>query len=44
MAKKGLSIQDYHENYKKNKSKCGAKTEQLSKEECDYVLDKVSKG
>ena len=44
MAKKCLSIQDYHENYKKNKSKFGAKTKQLSKEECDYVLDKINKG
>ena len=44
MAKKGLTIQDYHENYKKNKSKCGAKIKQLSGKEYDYVLDKVSKG
>ena len=42
--KKGLTIQEYHENYKKNKSKCGAKTKQLSGKEYDYVLDKVSKG
>ena len=44
MAKKGLSIQDYHDNYKKNKSKSGAKTKQLSGKEYDYVLDKINKG
>ena len=44
MAKKGLSIQDYHENYKKNKSKYEVKTKQLSGKEYDYVLDKLSKG
>ena len=44
MPKKGLSIQDYHENYKKNNSKYEAKTKQLSDQEYDYVLDKVSKG
>ena len=44
MAKKGLSIQDYHENYNKDKSKYEAKTKQLSSKEYDYVIDKVSKG
>ena len=39
MAKKGLSIQYYHENYNKNKSKYEAKTKQLSGKEYDYVLD-----
>lgn len=43
MAKKGLSIQDYHGNHNKNKSKYEAKTKQLSGKEYDYVLDKLSK-
>ncbi|WP_105300740.1 IS30 family transposase [Anaerococcus marasmi] len=42
--KKGSTIQEYYDSYKKNKSKCGAKIKQLSDEEYDYVLDKVNKG
>ena len=44
MAKKGLTIQEYYENHKKNKSKCGAKIKQLNDEEYDYVLNKINKG
>ncbi len=42
--KKDLSIQDYHFNYRKNKSKRGSKTKQLIGKGYDYVLDKVNKG
>lgn len=42
--KKGLSIQEYHLQYKENKSRCGAKKKQLTGKERDYVLEKIQSG
>ena len=42
--KKGLSIKECYEQFKKNKSKCGAKVKLLGKKEQEYVLNKLAKG
>ncbi len=42
--KKGSSIQDYYETYKKNKQRCGAKRKSLSQEERAYVMEKLEEG
>ena len=42
--KNGLSVQEYHKNYKEKKKRCGAKKKSLSKEEKEYVIEKAKLG
>jgi IS30 family transposase len=42
--KAGCSIQDYYDNYKANKKKCGRKKEVLTLDELDYIWEKTKLG